>query len=334
MTEPAPPPRTFKPLTEKRIFVLCPGGLVTGGPELLHQLVNALVAAGRDAYIAYTPLDQAWSTPPEYARYGCPVAQHVPDEPDTAVIVPEVATFLLFGFRRARHAIWWLSVDNYSGAAGTPAGWNIIFRRIFNTDIPSPSATTHLFQSAYARDYVQGRFKVGGAMLSDYLAADYFSEPPRGPRRNVVVYNPKKGYAETARLIRASPDIEFSKLEGMTRHQLRGALDSARVYIDLGVHPGKDRIPREAAMRGAVVVVARRGAARYFEDVPLDDAYKVRCGRLSVPRIRRLIKDIFVNFERHQAAQEPYRRAIAAEPAEFRRQVQAVFGLSSNPGDQ
>ena len=123
---------------------------------------------------------------------------------------------------------------------------------------PQPALQAHLFQSAYAREYVQQQFKVGGAMLSDYLAPEYFSAPLAGTRRNAVAFNPRKGYRYTARLIQACPDIEFVRLEGMTRQQLRETLDSCCVYIDFGVHPGKDRIPREAAVRGAVVIVGRQ----------------------------------------------------------------------------
>ena len=319
----------IRQVTEKRIFVLCPGGLVTGGPELLHQLVNALVREKRDAYITYTPLNRSWATPQEYERYRCPVAQHVPDEADTAVIVPEVNTSALFSFRKARHVIWWLSVDNYRGVLAIPGGWKLILRRLLLSDIPSAETATHLFQSAYARQFVQERFKACGAMLSDYLAFDYFSAASVGFRRNVVAYNPRKGYGFTDRLIRACPDLEFLRLEGMEREQLRAAFDSCRVYIDFGTHPGKDRMPREAAMRGAVVIVGKRGAANYFEDVGLEDAYKLSCSRASIPALKRLIEDIFCNYDVHHAAQEPYRRSISGESDRFQQQVRAVFGSTA-----
>ncbi|MDP3761264.1 MAG: hypothetical protein Q8R01_12195 [Ramlibacter sp.] len=319
----------FRPITEDRIFVLCPNNLVTGGSELLHQLVDALVSEGRRAFIAYTPLGAAWATPAEYQRYRCPVASQVPDEPGAAVVVPEVSTSMLSGFRRARHVIWWLSVDNYRGALGTPAGWKFMLRRVLFSDIPAPRAAAHLFQSAYAREYVQRRFKVGGAMLSDYLAPEYFSAPRAGSRRNAVAFNPKKGYGYTARLIQACPDIEFVRLEGMTRQQLRDALDSCSVYIDFGVHPGKDRIPREAAVRGAVVIVARSGAAKSPEDVRLEDCYKFAPSSSSLAAVARLIRDVFENYGRHHEAQAAYRRAIAGEAELFRRQVRHVFGVRS-----
>lgn len=330
MVEASGPQAEFRPITQKRIFVFCPSGLVTGGAELLHQLVSALVREKREAYVAYTPLNKTWSTPQEYERYACPVAQHVPDDADAAVVVPEVNTHVLFGFRKAHHVIWWLSVDNYRGALEIPAGWKMMLRRLFLSDIPSPGTASHLFQSEYARQFVRRRFKVGGAMLSDYLAVDYFSAASGGvTRRNVVAYNPRKGYGFTARLIQACPDIEFLRLEGMNREQMREAFDGCRVYIDFGIHPGKDRMPREAAVRGVVVIVGKRGAANYLEDVGLDDTYRLAPSRASVPAVKRLIQDVFSNYDLHHAAQEPYRRSISDEPDLFRQQVRGVFGSTA-----
>ena len=42
------------------IYVLCPGNVVTGGPELLHQLVDTLNCNGKNASIVYYPFDYAF----------------------------------------------------------------------------------------------------------------------------------------------------------------------------------------------------------------------------------------------------------------------------------
>ncbi|HSV35766.1 MAG TPA: glycosyltransferase family 2 protein [Ramlibacter sp.] len=331
--------KTFLPVEQGRIYVLCNGGLTSGGPELLHQLVGALVARGREAYIAYVPFASDWQTPAEYRRYGCPVAETVPDEPDVAVVVPEVGTAFLSGFRRAHHVIWWLSVDYYRGSFDKDrTGPQMYWHRLLKSDIPSPRQSTHLFQSGYARAFVRGRFSVEGAMLSDYLADEYLAQPRAGFREPWVAYNPRKGLVFTKRLIAASADMKFVALENMTRDELRQTLAKCSAYIDFGAHPGKDRIPREAAMCGAVVVVARRGSARFFEDVPLDEVYKVDGEPSSLAPLRGLLQDILRNFQHHHARQAPYRQTIAAERALFERQVDHVFAIAPSrrqerPGD-
>lgn len=311
------------PIAEKRIFVVCPGGVVTGGPELLHQLVGTLVGRGRDASIVYSPLGKAFPTASEYGRYGCPVALAIPDEPDVAVIVPEVATHLLARFRHARQVIWWLSVDNYRGGISGIHPFITLVRRIVRGRIPV--AATHLFQCAFARDYVAEQFGRGGVMLSDFLAQEYFENASEAPRRNVVAFNPKKGRAYTARLMRAHPQLEFLPLQGMPREQLRQALDTCKVYIDFGEHPGKDRLPREAAARGAVVIVGSRGSARNDEDLPLPRPYKIDERAMPIGEVGRVIQDCFDRYEWHAREQQAWRDAIRRERAVFEEQVDRVF---------
>lgn len=315
-------------VAQDSVYILCPGGLVTGGAELLHQLAGALVRRGRDAWIVYTPVGSTFDMPAEYTRYGCRVAPHVPDKADVAVITPEVSTAQLANFRHAQHVIWWLSVDNYRGRPGMAAGWKVMARRLLFSDIPRPRDTIHLCQSAYARDYVARRFSARGVMLSDFLASEYFEAATQQPRRHAVAFNPRKGMAFTAALIKACPEIEFVRLENMARDQMRDALGACMVYVDFGHHPGKDRIPREAAMSGAVVVVARRGAAVYDEDMPIPERYKLPARTASIPALKVLIEDVFEHYEEHAAAQSRYRDAIAAEPAAFEEQVDRVFGTA------
>jgi hypothetical protein len=313
-----------KPISARRVYVVCPGDLVTGGPELLHQLVDALRKEGREAFIVYHPFRPGWRTAEPYRRYDCEIATNVPDEEDCAVVVPEVHTPVLNDFRRTQHVIWWLSVDYYLGTASLQ-GWQTRMRRWFTADIPSPATTVHLFQSHYARDFVRRRFGAQGFMLSDYIAPDYFAQGTGQPRRNAVAFNPKKGYAFTRRFMRRCGDIEFVPLQGMTRLGMRDALDACTVYIDFGPHPGKDRIPREAALRGAVVIVGRYGSANH-EDIPIDDRYKIAVEDHALDRLGQEVRAVFADYPHHHAAQEPYRQAIAAEPGAFRRDVRRAFG--------
>ena len=321
-------PAGFTTITEPAIYVISPARLVTGGTELLHQLVGHLVAAGRNASIVYTPWGSEWATPDEFKRYGCPVAREPVDESGVAVIVPEVSTEHLAHFRRARPVVWWLSVDNYRGGFGDRHQFLHYVHRWIFPDMP-PGAT-HLFQSAYARDFVGKRFRRTGAMLTDYLADEYVGGGPplsECSRNNIVAFNPRKGWNYTSKLIKTFPGIQFMALEGMDRLQIKGALDTCKVYIDFGDHPGKDRLPREAAVCGAVVIVGRRGSARYAQDVPLPESYKVDPRKLSVDSVGRMIQDAMDRFDWHQVRQASYRAAILDERAAFRRQADEVFSL-------
>lgn len=60
----------------------------------------------------------------------------------------------------------------------------------------------------------------------------------------------------------------------MTTQQIIKILDESMVYIDFGNHPGKDRIPREAALRNCIVMTNKSGSAANDIDIPIPAEYK------------------------------------------------------------
>lgn len=311
-----------------RIFVYCPAKLRTGGAELLHQLVFELRQLKLEAFLVYYPfIQEAAGTDPDYLKYGCPVVSEVPDARNVAVVVPEVFTHLLSRFKHAKHVIWWLSVDHYRGGFGTQAGWKVILRRLVFSDIPRPKETLHLFQSVYAQRYVRRNFGVEGHMLGDYISSRYFADVAEGQRSRFVVYNPSKGYRFTRKIIDENPGVEFRPLFNMTQAEVIACLDQASAYIDFGYHPGKDRIPREAALRGAVVIVGTRGAAMNEEDVPLPPCYKLPFSSEGRRLAKQLIQDVFNRYDYHYSAQASYRLKINKEYAVFLQQIRNIFSV-------
>jgi hypothetical protein len=57
----------------------------------------------------------------------------------------------------------------------------------------------------------------------------------------------------------------------MSRAQVVKSLISADFYLDLGDHPGTDRIPREAALLNCIVITNKRGSARNSVDIPIQN---------------------------------------------------------------
>lgn len=311
----------------RKIYVYCPGGSVTGGPELLHQLVSELNKIHVPASIVYYPCDRTWSTPEPYLRYGCPIEKEASDEPDIAVIVPEVATDLLYRFSRARRCIWWLSVDNYRGNISGREMAKLYLKRLLVSRIMSPRTTIHLCQSYYSLRFIKRRFGVNGVMLSDYLSDEFLTAHQPIDRLNIVAYNPRKGLRITRSIIRKAVGITFTPLVNMSRDELRSTLQCAKVYIDFGCHPGKDRIPREAAAAGCIVIVGKRGSAKNDHDVGIPPQYKVAPWQHK--KTIAMIQRIFLDYPTHLKAQESYRRRILTERDEFAIQVVNLFGCCS-----
>ena len=313
--------------TASHVYVLCPGGLQTGGPELLHQLVFTLSQLGKKASIVYYPLDLTWQTVEAYQHYKCPQASIIPDEEGVAVVVPEVVPYLLKDFKKATCVIWWLSVDNYRGNFDTYLAAGLWLKKSVYNGFKNTPNTIHLFQSEYAKNFVAHRFGSDGLMLSDYVAHDYstVSTKTLADRTDTIIYNPRKGFKFTTKIRRALPNAHWLALEKMTRDQVRAALESAKVYIDFGTHPGKDRIPREAAMSGCIVIVGLQGSARFEEDVSITKDYKFPVAASAIPRITQMIKSVMMDYDGHYLNQSPYRVKIQAEKALFNQQVADIF---------
>lgn len=318
-----------------KIFVCCPGGLVTGGPELLHQLVHALRAKGHDAYVSYFPAGKGFAKPKEYAVYDAP-SSDIEDAEDSLVILPEVATHMARRIKAARVAVWWLSVDNYFHRKGE--SWLAdAFMRYFTLatsrlPVRGMAQFMHFTQSAYARDFLKSQ-GVPSHMLSDYLAKEHVQRAfCVAGRENIIAYNPKKGLKTTLRLMRSFPQLHFVAIQGMMKTEVGELLSKAKVYIDFGTHPGKDRLPREAAMAGCCVVTGRRGSAGNDEDVGIPEQYKIDEKKAFgdfASEFKLLVSSIYQDFEGRSRDFDNYRQSISREYSVFERQVGDIFGCTA-----
>ena len=112
----------------------------------------------------------------------------------------------------------------------------------------------------------------------------------------------------------------------MTPSQVADLFASAKIYIDFGHHPGKDRLPREAAMAGCCVITGRHGSARYFDDVSIPDEYKLDdLSETYRTAFYPLVTAIFNDYSSHSKRFDAYRMKIIEEPKVFQEQVQAIF---------
>jgi len=334
-----------------KVYVVAPANTATGGPELLHQLVFHLRNDFNiEAYMYYVPSDLPDPVHPEYKQYNNPYVKEIEEKKENLLIVPEVIDGIrvLPKYSEIRKVIWWLSVDNLYLSAILSSKRNFFFRRVINKisnlifnkhlfdinelalkkltrlDLSNfdqvKQADFHLVQSYYAMHHLEsnGISKRKIFYLSDYLNERFLKiETDLSKKENIVVYNPKKGFSFTKRIIKASSDIKFIPLINMTRQQVIKTLQRAKVYIDFGNHPGKDRIPREAAILGCCVITGKRGSAKYFEDVPIPEEYKFEDKEESIHRIISKIRDCFENFEEKYKDFNYYRRIIKEEPEKF-----------------
>lgn len=314
----------------KKIFVCCPGDAVTGGPELLHQLVDALRKLGKEAYISYYPFDRQFNCPEPYCHYQAP-QQKIEDTAGCLIVLPEVATRFAKNFSKAEISIWWLSVDNYLDMTRENFARDY-YRHIKNLllghklPIFKMRGYRHFVQSEYARQYLE-HHGLTGHFLTDYLGEHHMQGSPQSiTRENIIAFNPKKGKRITEQIIKDNPGMHFTPIQNMTPRQVRELLEKAKLYIDFGQHPGKDRFPREAAIAGCCVITGRRGSASNGVDVMIPEKYKLdeQSSDLSI-LARKIISDILNSFDKHTKDFDDYRQKIIEEPLLFRQQVAQIF---------
>jgi len=298
-----------------KVYFWCPY-FRTGGPEFLHQMCHGARTHGSQAFMYYTdasdvphPLatkltDSSPVLFPEYSLVQR--AFEIEDRPENLLVIPEVVTVseIREKYKSIRVVVAWLSITS-----GLP-------RLDHYLSFPD---VTHLFQSFRARRDVLARAKELGVEprcfdVCDYINDEYLTQTwDRSNKKNQIAWNPVKDR------IAGQLGVPGVPLFGLTREKVIETLKETKVYVDCGSHPGRDRIPREAALLGCIVVTNTAGTAECFEDVPLTT---------KACTVEELIGHIRNGFERYDElldAQNAYVQRIREEKELCSRQMLAFL---------
>ena len=326
------------------VYVQCVGSFATGGPELLHQFASYLVSRGVKTYMIYTGVDITKENPvcECYKHYNIPYTDSIVNNERNIIVVSETATNIAcFSWLKVRKVIWWLSVDNffhsiaYNYSITESNALKIRYEKYYSFE--PDFQVEHWAQSEYARQFLifNGIPDNSIKMVSDYLNLIFLdslvakrANVQEKSKENIVLYNPKKGLEFTNKLISYAPDIKWIPIINMTKDEVVDLLGIAKIYIDFGNHPGKDRLPREAAVSGAVVITNKRGSARNEMDVPIPSTYKFDDTEESIPEIIEKIKYVFNEYDECIKHFQSYVDSIFREPLKFRNEVDAALDFS------
>ncbi|WP_052326013.1 hypothetical protein [Pectobacterium brasiliense] len=314
-----------------KVIVCCPGNIVTGGPELLHQFVNEARSLGVDASIMYYPFTKEFATPTAYSHYDIKVTSYnSADFNKSIIILPEVATKFIKLFPLNSICVWWLSVDNYFPQ--TTNKLNKYIRNFVSVGIGRKSSLStikkciNLSQSEYASLFLLEKGIIS-TKITDYLNKTHLENIYNiNDKKDIIVFNPKKGFEVTRKLIENNPDLTFIPIENMNAEDVRALLRKSKIYIDFGNHPGKDRLPREAAMAGCCIITGVKGSASNDIDISIPKRFKFD-DKTSVDNelFRHVVEDVFLDFKTVYDAYEPYREQIRSEPDVFKSQVESFI---------
>lgn len=350
----------FKISNKTKVYVACPYGAVSGGPESLHQLVFELNNINIDAYIYYYDSNGPLYIPSKYEKYTNKIAYNIDDDSSNLIIIPEIATELLYKYRNIKKCIWWLSLDFYfKTMPGERAKnnkivnkiksenarkilypiFNIIFKikdkkfKTFNffTDKKIHSYI-HLYNCEYVKDFLisKGVKQSNIHYLCGPISKDYISNSEIiKSKYNIVAYNPAKerdfykkfiDYVYTKRT-----DILFFPIQNMNQKQVKTLLTKSKVYMDFGFFPGPERIPREAVVSYCNILTSNRGSARNNKDVLVPVKYKYDIDKDDINEIYNGLIELIDNYEENLQLYDLYREKVLNQMERFSEDIRYIF---------
>ncbi len=344
------------------IYIMSPSNTFTGGPELLHQLafnINKILKI--ETKMFYLPDGNKNPIHPNFKKYKLKYSKKINDLEDNIIIIPEYYLFLKYSekFKNIRKILWWLSVDNYYGykfrydfnkfsRSIIKIPFNLI--KLFNIctnyffgiftihdylkilykfiNIKKQSEIKqidqHFAQSTYAYNFLKKNFK-NLHFLSDFQRSEILKKCKSNSykKKNLVCYSNKSNNF-IDRLMQTT-NFKMTKLSGMNTDQIIDVFKKAKVYLDFGYHPGKDRMPREAALFNNCIITNKKGSAFNNYDVPIKKKYKFKELNSNLTKLKTLIEDIFKNHNKEVKNFKNYKKVILKEEVKFKSDLRKIF---------
>ncbi|GGF17112.1 hypothetical protein [Flavobacterium limi] len=288
----------------KNIYIICPPKKATGGPEALHQLGYILNTLGYNARMLYSKYKKD-PVHPFYKNYNVPYVTRVKDSIDNVIIIPESMTNLIAKYPLSQKKVWWLSLDFYEmlmNSREKKKNWIrqliVPFKHTEYRFEPNPTVS-HWYQSQRTKEFLLTK-KLDNeiAYLCDYVTELFFDNLPEAfTKEDIITYNPKKGLDKIEKYMTLLPQYTWKPLSGMSREEMRDTLRKAKLHIDFGYFPGRDKIPREALVSGVCLLTGRDGTSGFKEDLGIPEKYKLHENEMQPEKVIALINHLMNNYD-------------------------------------
>lgn len=345
-----------------KIYIGCPYGLVTGGPESLHQLVSELNNMGREAYIFYYNVKntEKVKVPDKYKKYNIKIAQKIEDKNSNIFIVPEVDTHHIYKYKQIQKCIWWLSLDYYFKSFPIKEAESCKYTRNINNKFMKKIITyivyimnviindkykmldfdkdeninkyVHLYNCEYVKDFLieKGIDKSKLAYLCGPIDKQYIMDKSIiSSKKNIVCFNPAKDLTFSKKIIEFTSkkrnDIEFIPIKDMTLDEVKNLLMQSKVYMDFGFFPGPERIPREAVSLYCNIITSNKGSAKNDYDVLIPRKYKYDIDNESIETIYNGLIELLDNYNENIYLYDSYRQKVENQIKRLKNDINYIF---------
>lgn len=316
-----------------KVYVFSPSNSVAGGAECMHQIVRSLNDSNFKAFITYYNGRDGGKAINYFSNYDCPIFLGNLNDIDLEqnfVIYPEIATLFLKKIKRAKKIIYWASIDNYLGNKENLSIKNQIKNRlkyllgISSVSIFGMKEYYHFTQSYYASNFIKNKgythYHIG-----DYISNDFEIKIP--DKKNTIIYNPKKGAKFINGFKKLYDDYNFVPLINLSRQEMIKKIAESKLYLDFGLHPGKDRIPREAVKLNCCIITGKFGSSGNEFDIPIPDYYKIDAQMKNsfFENLKSKIDYVLNNFDKSSKDFDVYRNKVAFEKIFFDKSIKHFF---------
>jgi len=202
-----------------------------------------------------------------------------------------------------------------------------------------PPADIHILQSYYVYNFLINFAKTSKMFfLHEPLEDDYLNfSISKDRKEDIVTWNTRKAYPITLKVIKAlkKNKVHVVDLENVGKGNMINILGKSKIFIDIGIHPGRDRPPREAVALGNIAVVNNHGGCFYYDDCMIEPPFKVDCYTESRCNInpKKVAEDILHYMENYEYYYKKYfskfREYILEEPKLYQKEIEQLTKILS-----
>ena len=341
--------------TKTKVYILS-DHVDTGGPKSLHQLAQALYDKKVEVYLVYVYKSKILNDEKLYKWCCATTVSSIEDNVNNLVICPETSVNILKQYKYVKKVIWWLSLDFYLRknvhfcTIKKIQLWNLpivlypIIYLYYQIKIKDKvycvksefGAHYHLYNCNYVYQYLrrQGIDETKMYYLCGPLDDLYLKDSIDVEKEELIAYGYNRVKVNTyyvnevIRRVKKNKDIEAIPIVGLSDTQVKEILARAKVYMDLGVFPGPERIPREAVMMECNLLIAKRGAAKNTIDYPIKSDYKCMPTIMNIGKIACKVISMVDNYDEELNDFKEMKGKVIRQKSLFYENIDKIFSLS------
>lgn len=335
-----------------KIIIFCPGDIISGGVNSLHNLCSLLVRNGFNATMYYFNAKPDIINSHQIISYNVNRYDGKIDEPDQIIIVPETMIEILTTFSKAKKIIYWLALKYYfknppwrppfhikpvrkliscRSYYGYSGGILESAKRKLNEFSKSKfniwtEDYIHISNSHFVANYCMHRGAKKSFVLLNPIRNEFYNkEANLNSRTETILFGPKtpKLLVLFARIF--LKEFKIIQLRHIPFKKVYKLMSKSLVFAEFGNNPGRDRMPREAAMLGCIVFMNTRGSNALKEDYNIDNQYKIIDKLINYPHIIKEIRKAAQNYKIQISDFDQFRKQLKNEKANFDNEVKSVF---------